>query len=65
MNDRSMVWDQLRAAARDAAIASPFYDLPDDRPSRDEVAADNHDIKRARDAEDARALTLDYIGGSQ
>lgn len=47
MTDRSMVADQLAAAARDAAIADPFHDEPDDRPSADELAADEHDARLA------------------
>ncbi len=40
MFERSMVWDLLAFAAHDAAIHGALLDVPDDRPSRDEVAQD-------------------------
>lgn len=43
--ERSMVWDLLDAAARDAAIHAPFHDTPDDRPSRDEIALDEREAR--------------------
>lgn len=49
MTDRSMVWDALAFAAHDAAIHSSFHDVPDDRPSRDEIAADEHEAREAGD----------------
>jgi hypothetical protein len=45
--ERSMVWDALAFAAHDAVIHSPFHDMPDDRPSRDEIAADEHEARLA------------------
>lgn len=47
MNERSIVWDALRFAAHDAAIFTPFHDVPDDRPSRDEIAQDEHEARVA------------------
>jgi hypothetical protein len=42
-----MVWDALAAAAHDAAIHSPFHDVPDDSPSPDEISLDEHEARMA------------------
>lgn len=42
-----MIWDLLAFAAHDAAIAAPVGDVPDDRPSRSEIAQDEHEARLA------------------
>jgi hypothetical protein len=38
--------DELREAERDARAAAVFFDRPDERPSRDEIALDEHEAAR-------------------
>ncbi|HEX3803145.1 MAG TPA: hypothetical protein VHV75_09915 [Solirubrobacteraceae bacterium] len=65
MSDRSMVRDWLVFEARDAAIAAPFFDAPDDRPSRSEARNEDFE-KKGRDADTPAPMTPSHaLGGGQ